>query len=186
MKSDFFFGLSFVDLFLFFKQPNLVQMPSWVCPSLFAKLVQQKETSLCIVTLLTLQETQRSSCRCRWGSVPNYIYQFPGVFSSWHPPNPILVLSQSLFLSLPSTSTRLSTWSTVALMLATSWPCRSSWSCLLERAASKRPCALGPRSTTILKMSLRRNMVRMPLMWVMKVALLQTSWRIRKVRQVYW
>lgn len=44
-------------------------MPSWVFPWQFAKPVQLRRTSPCIVTLQTLQETQRSSCLCRWGSV---------------------------------------------------------------------------------------------------------------------
>lgn len=52
----------------FFKQHNLEQMPSLESPLLSAKLEQQRKGFLSTNTSPTLQETQRSSCQCRWAS----------------------------------------------------------------------------------------------------------------------
>lgn len=51
-----------------FKQHNLEQMPSLESPLLSAKLEQQRKGFRSTNTLLTLQETRRSSSQCQWAS----------------------------------------------------------------------------------------------------------------------
>ncbi len=83
-----------------FQQPNWEQMPSWVCPWLFVKLVQQRKMSPCIVTLLTLQETLKSSCPCRWGSVFQITYS-SFLLSLLHYSVPPSVLREQLWFLSP-------------------------------------------------------------------------------------
>ena len=106
--------------------------------------------ALCIKQMLHLNRLESRVCHWLLGAVPAYCVPSPSRTSHLCVSADLPVTMAGTSPTWPATRTsccrrRPSTSSTAAPTPATSWPCRSSWSCPLAPPTSLRPCAWEPR-----------------------------------------